>query len=121
MRNILMIISALLVSCASLTFDAGEFDRFTSMKHMSDSLISECGTPSINKSVDELYIITEHQFEYTAHRPGRAQITKATADVFIMTASLKQHVGEYSKIYCQEKLKNISAGTAIIIHTIGDM
>ena len=121
--KIAILIMVSLVSCATLTFDPVEYDRYTTLKMTADAAVIECGTDKIYDSVNVLGNLIAHEYVATSNRTGRGQITAATTEMANLISSLQQRYrdGPPSIGYCQEKLKNISAGATTILQTLGKM
>lgn len=113
-----------LVGCASLAFDAGEFDRLVSMKIESDRAVMQCGTANAYKSINSLAEMAAHQYVYAQYRSNRQQIDKASTEVSSMIAELNdkyKNGGQPSATYCQVKLADISSGLQTMLKTMGGM
>ena len=124
MKNKIAILLTLsLIGCASLQFDPVEYDRYITVKMISDSAYAECGKPEVVDSINKMSELIGHQYVYTSNRSGRTQITNATTEMAGLISSLQlRYKGTPPSIgYCQEKLKNISAGTTTIVQTLGKM
>lgn len=120
--SILMLIISL-SACYNLNFDALEYDRYVTIKQQTDNLILLCGTDSIPLKINDLKQSMDHQYLYSYNRQNRPQIATAANELKAMVdgLQLRYQIGTPSKVYCQEKLEDISIGTTAVIHELGRM
>jgi len=125
MKNKILVLLLLsgTIGCVGLAFDNLEFDRLINIKILADQAVTECGTDKVKGSIDKLSDLVAHQFVYASNRSSRGQVGIATTELTSLVANLQQRykLTPPSVTYCQEKLKNISAGTTTIIQTLGNM
>jgi uncharacterized lipoprotein YajG len=123
MKKIFILVSTLLLTaCVNLSYDALEYDRYLSIYEKANNVVSLCGTPAMQQEVSTLKQEMDHQFLYTMYRPSRSHITTAADNlkeiVDGMYIKYQQPITP-SKVYCEEKLRNISDGVTPIITTLG--
>ncbi len=120
--SILMLILSL-SACYNLNFDSLEYDRYVTIKQQTDNIISLCGTDSITPKINDLKQSMDHQYLYSSNRQSRPQIATVANELKAMIDGLytRYQSGTPSKVYCQEKLTNISTGTTAVLHELGRM
>jgi hypothetical protein len=120
MRKIsLIILTLILTGCINLDFDSTEYSRFIDIKYIADNRNSICqNSQDIQLAKNDLQELVDKEYVYSKYRSGRAIVTTSTED-------LKNLISEFnsrqsmSKVYCIDKLENISNGALLIITTLG--
>lgn len=125
MKKILILSAAvLLTACASLQFDALEYDRYITVQEIAQQAQSNCSdTYTIQGQVDELKIAMDHQFSYAQYREAKPQVAEAAKSLKEMIDALhKRYHSDIPTVgYCEEKLKNITLGAQTVARTLGRM
>lgn len=125
MNKILILTTSLiLTACVSLQFDNIEYDRFVTMKELTQIGVTECGKPGVKLYVDKLTDDITHQNLYAANRTTRNDIRIATQEVAEMILGMSKRYSEPaapSTTYCQQKFDNISIGISTILSTLGKL
>lgn len=122
MKKILIISSILLTACVNLQFDSLEYDHYINIKEIADSASILCGNPAIQKDIDLLKQVTDHQYVYSTNREARPQVADAAKNLKEIVDTLYaryQQPQVPSKGYCQEKLKNVSLGAITVVRALG--
>jgi hypothetical protein len=123
MKYITLALILLLTSCATLRFDANEFQSYITLQELSTSAVSSCGTPAVMAQVQQMQQIMNHQFLYVAYRElNTPAFTRSASELKIVIDGLVlRYNGDSvpSDAYCQEKLKNVSIGAAQLAREIG--
>ena len=121
MKYLYLLSLLFITSCATISFDALEYDRFISIQEKAISMKQLCGTPDIQLAITQLKQDMDHQYTYEMYRaikPIIADASKNLKDIidnFYLTSKDKPT----SMIYCTQKLDNISIGSQLLIKELG--
>lgn len=125
MKKILIIsVAVLLTACASLQFDALEYDRYITVQEIATQAQQNCAdTYMVQGQVDELKSAMDHQFSYAQYRESKPQVAEAAKSLKEMVDALhkRYHTDVPTVGYCEEKLKNITLGAQTVARTLGRM
>ena len=125
MNKILLISTAvLLTACASLQFDALEYDRYITVQELATNAQTNCSdTFTVQGQVDDLKTAMDHQFSYAQYRESKPQVAEAAKNLKEMIDALhKRYHSDIPTVgYCEEKLKNITLGAQTVARTLGRM
>jgi hypothetical protein len=121
MNKSIIIIALLLSACVNLQFDSLEYDRYISIKQLSDQGGLLCGDPAVLGIIPQLSQEVNHQYIYAANREARPQVNEAVTNLKLIVDKLYDRYKKEtpSKTYCREKFKNISLGVDTIIRQLG--
>lgn len=122
MKKILLTLAiSTLVGCANVTFDANEFDRYVTIKTISDKAKLKCGTPDVQPYVLAMSDMATHELIYAQYKWGSSQMLDASTNLNSMIVNFNDmlNAGPVSKKYCEEKMDNISQGTIRVMQTLG--
>ena len=122
MKKILLLSLVLfLPACYNITFDSFEYEHYVLLKQNSDAAIPLCGTDAAQSTISSLKNEVDHQALYSGNRSIRPQIASASLQLKEIVDGLytKYQTGNPSAMYCNEKLQNLSDGTAKIITELG--
>lgn len=121
--KIFLIMTILLLSgCANFTFDPVEFNNMVTVKELTNSAYSECGTPEVAKPIEQIKTLIDHQFIYSAYREARStEFNIAIINLKEISDGLAMRYKTEipSKVYCQEKIKLIGSGSSAITRILG--
>jgi len=120
-KPIIIILALLLSACVNLQFDSLEYDRYISIKQLSDQGSLLCGEPEVIGVIKQLSQEVNHQYIYAVNREARPQVNEAATNLKVIVDGLYNRYKKEtpSKTYCREKFKNISLGVDTIIRTLG--
>lgn len=123
MLKTIILAMVVLSACTNINFDAGEYDRYITIKQLADNSVSMCGSPELLKNVIELKKYMDHQYLYAINRTSRPQLQNAAKNLkqLIDETYYRTKPGDQSITYCQYKLKHVSDSTDIIIKVLGGM
>jgi hypothetical protein len=122
MKRILSIIAiSTLVGCANVTFDANEFDRYVTIKLLSDKAKASCGTLDVQSYVTLIDDLAIHEQIYAQYKWGSSQMLTASTNLSSMVSNFNNMLSTapVSKKYCEEKMDNISQGAIRVMQTVG--
>jgi hypothetical protein len=122
-KKLVIVLTILLSACTNVAFDSLEYDRYITIKEVADHTTTLCGDTNINIVIGSLKTSMDHQYVYSSYRTGRPQIADASKNLKDLVDGLytRYQSGIPSIGYCQEKLKNVSTGTTLIIKVLGGM
>lgn len=123
MKKLAIMLVLLLPACTNVAFDSLEYDRYITLKEITDNTAQLCGNSSITLTISTLKKSMDHQYLYSSNRVGRPQVADASKNLKELVDGLytRYQSGIPSIGYCQEKLKNVSTGTDTIIKVLGGM
>jgi len=125
MKKSVILIGIFLSACSNLNFDNISYDRFISISERAAKMEASCTNVEQTRS-DAVVLLdnVNHMDNYAKHRP-------VSPEVALSVNSLQSLVQEFndkylnsafpSKVYCEQKLKNISIMANSISETIGKL
>lgn len=124
MKKILSIIAiSTLVGCANVTFDSNEFDRYVTIKTISDKAKAQCGVSDVKVQVyvSAMSDMAVHEQIYAQYKWGSSQMLDASTNLSSIINNFSDMLtkGPVSKKYCEEKMDNISQGSIRVMQTLG--
>lgn len=124
MKKILSIIAiSTLVGCANVTFDSNEFDRYVTIKTISDKAKQQCGVSDVKVQVyvSAMSDMAVHEQVYAQYKWGSSQMLDASTNLSSIINNFSDMLtkGPVSKKYCEEKMDNISQGSIRVMQTLG--
>ena len=124
MKKILSIIAiSTLVGCANVTFDSNEFDRYVTIKTISDKAKAQCGVSDVKVQVyvSAMSDMAVHEQVYAQYKWGSSQMLEASTNLTSIITNFNNMItkGPVSKKYCEEKMDNISQGSIRVMQTLG--
>jgi hypothetical protein len=122
MKKILSILAiSTLVGCANVTFDSNEFDRYVTIKTISDKAKLKCGTSDVQPYVLAMSDMATHEQVYAQYKWGSSQMLDASTNLnsIITNFNTMLNTTPISKKYCEDKMDNISQGAVRVMQTLG--
>lgn len=122
MKRLICLVPLLLSGCSSFVFDPIEFNNMVTVKELTNTAYSECGTPEVAKPIEQIQTLIDHQFIYSAYREARS--TEFNIAIINLKEISDGLAARYkteipSKVYCQEKIKLIGSGSSTIARILG--
>jgi hypothetical protein len=124
MKILLAMIMFILSGCASLNYDAGQYDRIVSILNLSESSIKLCNrADKIRPRINEISELASHQVQYSKYRATREKEYLASVELAAMASELKikYDSANPSVNYCSIKLQHIREGAILMLKTLGAM
>ena len=125
LRATILAIALIIVGCANIAFDGGEYGKEVAISLDIKDLKLTCGTSETKVKIDSIYNALRFQEAYSRYRWGRSLIN--TADNLLLTMAYDMKI-KYannspnpSLAYCNDKASILDEAILKIIETLGSM